>query len=35
MRIVVCAKQVLDPDAVNNYALVGKLEIGEDGRSLT
>ena len=35
MRIVVCAKQVLDPDAVNNYALVGKLEIGEDGKSLT
>ena len=35
MRIVVCAKQVLDPDAVNNYALVGKLEIGDDGKSLT
>ncbi|TFH23058.1 MAG: electron transfer flavoprotein subunit beta/FixA family protein [Myxococcales bacterium] len=35
MRIVVCAKQVLDPDAVNNYALVGKLVIGEDGKSLT
>lgn len=35
MRIVVCAKQVLDPDAVNNYALVGRLEIGEDGKSLT
>jgi len=35
MKIVVCAKQVLDPDAVNNYALVGKLEIGADGKSLT
>ncbi len=35
MRIVVCAKEVLDPDAVGNYALVGKLEIGDDGRSLT
>ncbi|MFN8544450.1 MAG: electron transfer flavoprotein subunit beta/FixA family protein [Candidatus Binatia bacterium] len=35
MRIVVCAKEVLDPDAVNNYALEGKLVIGEDGRTLT
>jgi electron transfer flavoprotein beta subunit len=35
MRIVICAKEVLDPDAVNNYALAGRLEIGEDGRSLT
>ena len=35
MRIVVCVKEVLDPDAVNNYALAGRLEIGEDGRSLT
>ena len=35
MRIVVCAKQVLDPDAVNNYALEGRLEIGDDGKSLT
>jgi len=35
MRIVVCAKEVLDPDAVNNYALVGKLEIGADGKTLT
>jgi electron transfer flavoprotein beta subunit len=34
-RIVVCAKQVLDPDAVNNYALEGKLVIGDDGKSLT
>jgi electron transfer flavoprotein beta subunit len=35
MRIVICAKEVLDPDAVNNYALAGRLEIGEDGRTLT
>jgi electron transfer flavoprotein beta subunit len=35
MRIVVCAKEVLDPDAVNNYALAGRLVIGEDGRTLT
>ncbi|MEO6029553.1 MAG: electron transfer flavoprotein subunit beta/FixA family protein [Candidatus Binatia bacterium] len=34
-RIVVCAKEVLDPDAVNNYALEGKLVIGDDGKSLT
>lgn len=35
MRVVVCAKEVFDPDAVNNYALAGRLEIGEDGKSLT
>ena len=35
MRIVVCAKEVLDPDAVNNYALAGGLQIGEDGKTLT
>jgi electron transfer flavoprotein beta subunit len=35
VRIVVCAKEVLDPDAVNNYALEGRLTIGDDGRSLT
>ena len=35
VRIVVCVKEVLDPDAVNNYALAGRLEIGEDGKSLT
>jgi electron transfer flavoprotein beta subunit len=35
MRIVVCAKEVLDPDAVNNYALAGRLTIGEDGRTIT
>lgn len=35
MRIVVCVKEVLDPDAVNNYALAGRLVIGADGKSLT
>ena len=35
MRVVVCAKQVLDPDAVNNYALSGGLTIGADGKTLT
>lgn len=35
MRIVVCVKEVLDPDAVNNYALAGKLTIGDDGKSIT
>jgi electron transfer flavoprotein beta subunit len=35
MRIVICVKQVLDPSAVDNYALVGKLEIGADGKTLT
>lgn len=35
LRIIVCAKEVLDPDAVNNYALEGKLVIGDDGKSLT
>ncbi len=35
MRAIVCAKEVLDPDAVNNYALEGRLVIGEDGKSLT
>lgn len=35
MRIVVCAKEVLDPDAVNSFALEGKLVIGADGKSLT
>lgn len=33
MRIVVCAKEVLDPDAVNNYVLAGKLTIGADGKT--
>src|SRR3972149_10980415 len=35
MRIVVCAKEDLDPDAVTAYALAGRLVIGEDGRTLT
>lgn len=35
MKIVVCVKEVLDPDAVNNYAVAGRLEIGDDGKSLT
>ncbi len=35
MRIVVFAKEVRDPDAVDNYALEGRLEIGEDGKTLT
>lgn len=34
MRIVVCVKKVLDPDAVNNYALAGNLTIGADGKTL-
>jgi electron transfer flavoprotein beta subunit len=34
MRIVVCVKEVLDPDAVNNYALAGNLNIGADGKTL-
>ena len=33
MRIVVCVKEVMDPDAVNNYAVAGRLEIGEDGKT--
>ena len=35
MEIVLCAKEVRDPDAVDNYALHGKLEIGADGKTLT
>lgn len=35
MKIVICVKEVLDPDAVDNYVLVGKLEIGADGKTLT
>ena len=35
MRIVVCVKEVLDPDAVNSFALAGRLVIGDDGKSLT
>lgn len=33
MRIVVCVKEVLDPAAVNNYALAGGLKMGADGRT--
>ena len=33
MRIVVCVKEVLDPDAVNNYVLVGNLKMGADGKT--
>jgi electron transfer flavoprotein beta subunit len=33
MRIVVCVKEVLDPDAVNNYVLAGNLKIGADGKT--
>jgi electron transfer flavoprotein beta subunit len=35
MRIVVCVKEVLDPDAVNSFAVAGRLTIGDDGKSLT
>jgi electron transfer flavoprotein beta subunit len=35
MKVVVCVKQVLDPDAVNNYALEGKIQIGPDAKSIT
>ena len=34
MRIIVCVKEVLDPDAVNNYILAGNLKIGADGKTL-
>lgn len=33
MRIVICVKEVLDPDAVNNYVLAGNLKIGADGKT--
>jgi electron transfer flavoprotein beta subunit len=33
MHIVVLAKQVLDPDGVNSYALWGRLAVDESGRS--
>lgn len=33
MRIVICAKEVLDPDAVNNYVLAGKLLMAADGKT--
>lgn len=34
IRIVVCLKEVPDPDAVNSYAVAGRLTIGDDGRTL-
>jgi electron transfer flavoprotein beta subunit len=34
VRVVVCAKEVLDPDAVASYALAGRLVIGDDGKTL-
>ena len=33
MKIVVAVKQVLDPDGVNSYALWGKLQVDQTGRS--
>ncbi len=35
MRIVVCVKEVLDPDAVGAYAVAGDLVIGDDDKTLT
>ncbi|MCC6641436.1 MAG: electron transfer flavoprotein subunit beta/FixA family protein [Deltaproteobacteria bacterium] len=35
MRFVVCVKEVLDPDAVNSFAVAGRLRIGDDGRSFS
>jgi electron transfer flavoprotein beta subunit len=35
MHIVVAAKQVLDPDGVNSYALWGRLAVDETGRRFT
>ena len=35
MHIVVAAKQVLDPDGVNSYALWGKLVVDGSGRAFT
>jgi electron transfer flavoprotein beta subunit len=33
LHIVICAKQVLDPEGVNGYALWGRLGVDESGRS--
>tara|TARA_Y100000588_G_C14275736_1_gene934249 strand:- start:3886 stop:4692 length:807 start_codon:yes stop_codon:yes gene_type:complete len=33
MNILVCAKQVLDPEGVNSYALWGRLSVDESGRN--
>ncbi len=35
MHIVICVKQVVDPDGVNSYALWGQLEVGESGREFS
>ncbi len=35
MHIVVAAKQVLDPEGINSYALWGRLAVDESGRSFT
>ena len=32
MKVVVCTKLVIDPDALNSYALSGHLEVSETGR---
>jgi len=34
MHIVICIKQVVDPDGVNSYALWGRLEIEDDGHTI-
>jgi electron transfer flavoprotein beta subunit len=34
IRIVVCMKEVPDPDAVNSYAVAGRLVIADDGKTL-
>jgi electron transfer flavoprotein beta subunit len=33
MHIVICTKQVLDPEGVNGYALWGRLKVDESGRA--
>ncbi|MCC7088813.1 MAG: hypothetical protein IT295_06645 [Dehalococcoidia bacterium] len=33
LHIVVCLKSVLDPEGVNSYALCGRLEVDDSGRS--
>jgi electron transfer flavoprotein beta subunit len=33
LHVVVCLKSVLDPEAVNSYALWGRLEVDDSGRS--
>lgn len=35
MHVVIAAKQVLDPEGVNSYALWGRLEVDETGRQFT